>query len=68
MNVAAAIDELTHKAKGMRLPDLRRLIADLKPERREIEPYIQFTENHYARNLEAYRPGYTRVFMHADGI
>ena len=35
----------------MRLPDLRRFISNLKPERGEIEPYIQFAENHYARNL-----------------
>jgi cysteine dioxygenase len=51
MNLSAAIEELTHKAKEMRLPDLRRFIAGLKPEKREIEQYIQFTENRYARNL-----------------
>jgi cysteine dioxygenase len=51
VNLAGTIDELKHKAKEMRLPDLRRLITNLKPERNEIEPYIQFTENHYARNL-----------------
>jgi cysteine dioxygenase len=35
----------------MKLPDLRRFIMDLKPDPGEVEPYIQFTENHYARNL-----------------
>ena len=51
MNLSAALEELTHKAKEMRLPDLRRFISDLKPEKREIEPYIQFTDDRYARNL-----------------
>ena len=51
MNLAGVIDELTHTAKGMRLPDLRRLVTDLKPDRAEFEAYVQFTENHYARNL-----------------
>ena len=35
----------------MRLPDLRRLISDLKPEGGEIDPYIQFNDERYARNL-----------------
>jgi len=51
MNLSAALEELTRKAKEMRLPDLRRFISDLKPEKREIEPYIQFTDDRYARNL-----------------
>jgi cysteine dioxygenase len=51
MNLAGVIDELKHTARGMRLADLRRLITDLKPDRAEFEPYVQFTENHYARNL-----------------
>ena len=51
MNLVATIEELKHTAKEMRLPDLRRFISNLKPERTEIEPYVQFTENHYARNL-----------------
>ena len=51
MNLVAAIEELKHTAKEMRLPDLRRFISNLKPERDEIQPYIQFAENHYARNL-----------------
>src|SRR5688572_1873894 len=46
-----AIGELKHTAKEMRLSDLRRFISKLKPERAEIEPYIQFAERHYARNL-----------------
>ena len=51
MNLVAAIEELKHTAKGMRLPDLRRFILNLKPEPAEIQPYVQFAENHYARNL-----------------
>jgi cysteine dioxygenase len=51
MNLAAAIEELKHTAKEMKLPDLRRFISNLKPERVEIEPYIQFTPDRYARNL-----------------
>src|SRR5947209_346332 len=51
MNLEAAIDELKHRAGEMRLPDLRRFISNLKPEKWEIEPYIQFTAERYARNL-----------------
>jgi cysteine dioxygenase len=51
MNLIATIDELKHTAKAMTLPELRRLISNLKPERSEIEPYIQFTPERYARNL-----------------
>jgi cysteine dioxygenase len=51
MNLVTAIEELKHKAKEMTLPSLRRFISDLKPEKAEIERYIQFTENRYARNL-----------------
>ena len=51
MNLAGVIDELKHTARGMRLPDLRRLVTDLKAERAEFAAYVQFTENHYARNL-----------------
>jgi len=51
MNLAAAIDELKHRAREMKLPDLRRFISDLKPEPSEIQPYIHFTEERYARNL-----------------
>ena len=51
MNLGSAIEELKHRAKEMKLPDLRRLILDLKPERAEVEPYIQFEDNRYARNL-----------------
>jgi cysteine dioxygenase len=51
MNLVAAIDELKHTAREMQLPQLRRFIADLKPEQSEIEPYILFTEDRYARNL-----------------
>ena len=51
MNLANAIEELKHKAKEMSLPDLRRFIAGLKPGKGEIERYIQFADNRYARNL-----------------
>jgi cysteine dioxygenase len=51
MNLAAAIDELNHKAREMKLPDLRRFIANLTPEPGEIERYVHFTEERYARNL-----------------
>jgi cysteine dioxygenase len=51
MNLAAAIEELKHRAKEMKLPDLRRFIFDLKPDQAEIERYIQFADNRYARNL-----------------
>ena len=51
MNLESAIQELKHKAKEMKLPDLRRFISGLKPERWEIEQYIQFTDDRYARNL-----------------
>src|SRR5215813_2538909 len=51
MNLVASIEELKHRAKEMKLPDLRRFISNLKPEPSEIEPYIHFTDNRYARNL-----------------
>src|SRR5690242_14990561 len=51
MNLECAIQELKDKAKEMRLPDLRRFISDLKPEQREIEQYIHYTPDRYARNL-----------------
>ena len=51
MNLAAAIDELKHTSKEMRLPDLRKFISKLKVDRSEIEPHIAFTDDRYARNL-----------------
>ena len=51
MNLVSAINELKHRAREMKLPDLRRFIMDLKPDPGEVDPYIQFTESHYARNL-----------------
>ena len=51
MNLLASIEELKHRAKEMKLPDLRRFISNLKPEPSEIEPYIHFTDDRYARNL-----------------
>jgi cysteine dioxygenase len=51
MNLAGTIDELNLSAKHMQLPDLRKLISNLKPEPSEISPHLHFTENRYARNL-----------------
>src|SRR5258708_319403 len=51
MNLAAALEELKHKAAEMRLPDLRRFIFHLQTRQRENEGYIQFSEDRYARNL-----------------
>jgi cysteine dioxygenase len=51
MNLISAIDELRHKAPEMTLPGLRRFISQLKPERPELERYIHFTSERYARNL-----------------
>ena len=51
MNLADTLRELDGTAKNLKLPDLRRLISTLRPEPREVEPYIHFTDNHYARNL-----------------
>jgi cysteine dioxygenase len=51
MNLIAAIEELKHTAKEMRHVDLRRFISRLKPERSEIEPFIHFADDRYARNL-----------------
>lgn len=35
----------------MKLPDLRQFVSNLKLEKGEIEPYVQFADGHYARNL-----------------
>ena len=51
MNLVDTIEELKRTAKELRLPDLRKLILNLKPDPSEIDTYTQFTENHYARNL-----------------
>ena len=51
MNLSQALEELKYKAKELKLPDLRRLVSNLKPDKSEIAPYIHFTENRYARNL-----------------
>ena len=51
MNLVAAIDELKNRAGEMNLPDLRSFVSKLRPERAEIEPYIHFTNDRYARNL-----------------
>ncbi|HLH31513.1 MAG TPA: cysteine dioxygenase family protein [Terriglobia bacterium] len=51
MDLISTIDELKHRAKEMRLTDLRRLISNLNVKRSEIEPHIHFTHERYARNL-----------------
>lgn len=51
MNLVSAIEELKQTARELTLPDLRRLVSGLKPEQSEIEPYIHFTAERYARNL-----------------
>jgi cysteine dioxygenase len=51
MILADAIEELKHRARGMQLPELRGFISKLKPDWSEIEPYIHFTNERYARNL-----------------
>src|ERR1041384_5382450 len=56
MNLVDTIEELKQSAKDLRLPDLRKMILDLKPEAAEVAPYLQFTENHYARNLVYVNP------------
>jgi len=51
MNLIATIEELKHTARDLTLPDLRRFISGLHPEREEIERYLHFTDDRYARNL-----------------
>lgn len=51
MNLTEAIEDLKRSARAMRLPDLRRFVLNLTPQRSEIDGYTQFTENRYARNL-----------------
>src|SRR5690348_5743145 len=51
MTLRGAIEELDQSAARMKLPDLRRLIEKFKPNLAEIQPFIHFTDNRYARNL-----------------
>jgi cysteine dioxygenase len=51
MKLDTAIEELARTAKKMRLPDLRGFVSQLKLQREDIVPYVQFAENQYARNL-----------------
>src|SRR5947199_6199983 len=51
MNLSNTIEELKCTAKDLLLPDLRRVISNLKPDRGEVDPYIQFNDERYARNL-----------------
>jgi cysteine dioxygenase len=62
MNLAETIEELKQTAKELRLPDLRQMIGNLKLDSSEVLPYIQFTENHYARNL-VYRNNHFEVLV-----
>jgi cysteine dioxygenase len=62
MNLAGTIEELKTAAQYLKLPDLRKLIQDLTPESSEVAPYVQFTENHYARNL-VYKTPYFEVLV-----
>ena len=51
MNLFNTIEELKCTAKDLRLPDLRRVMSNLKPERGEVERFIQFNDDRYSRNL-----------------
>jgi cysteine dioxygenase len=51
MNLGDTIEQLKETARHLRLPDLRKLILELEPDRAEIDPYVHFQENRYARNL-----------------
>src|SRR5438128_544380 len=51
MNLSNTIEELKCTAKDLLLPDLRRVISNLKPDRGEVDPYIQFNDERYSRNL-----------------
>ena len=51
MNLSNTIEELKCTAKDLLLPDLRRVISNLNPDLGEIEPYIQFNDERYSRNL-----------------
>ena len=51
MNLKETIQELGVRAAEMELPDLRRLIENLRPQPEEVEPFVQFADNKYARNL-----------------
>ena len=51
MRLVDAIEELKHAAREMKLPDLRRFVSNLKPDRSEVEPFVHFTSDRYARNL-----------------
>src|SRR4029077_6063209 len=51
MNLSHTIEELKCTAKDLLLPDLRRVISNLKPDRGEVEPYLQFSDERYSRNL-----------------
>ena len=63
MTLRGTLEELNHSASGMRLPDLRRLIENLKPDPKEVKPYIHFTENRYARNLIQKTPDYEALVL-----
>ena len=51
MTLEDTIAELGQTAGTMKLPDLRRLVLDLRPGEGEVEPFVRFTDDRYARNL-----------------
>ena len=51
MNLKDTVEELARTAAGMQLTDLRRVVTDLRPDTGEVEPYVQFSADRYARNL-----------------
>src|SRR5215510_7772048 len=51
MNLLSALEELKGTAREMNLADLRRFTSKLRPETSELEQYIHFTNERYARNL-----------------
>jgi cysteine dioxygenase len=51
MKLAELLQELRSGARGMKLPDLRRLVEELRPEYSETAPHIHFKEDRYTRNL-----------------
>ena len=51
MDLFNTIEELKYTARELKLPDLRRVISNLKADRSQIEPYIQFNDERYSRNL-----------------
>jgi cysteine dioxygenase len=51
MKLAELLQKLRSGARGMKLPDLQRLVEELRPEYSEIAPHIHFKDERYTRNL-----------------